>query len=164
MLWPLRRRSVVRDALYVVLLIGPAPPKPRAPAGRPVGTGGPRREVASIVARLLVVLGLLGAAFGLLGAIVSVLAYGQGRRWAWYCLWLVPVTYAAISARMLADEYPIGYFYAGLAVAAAAALLIPIRRRPSRPRGHRDRPRAPQRCRRARDRLVRHGATIARRG
>lgn len=38
--------------------------------------------------------------------------YRHGRRWAWYSLWLVPLT-GAISARMLADQYPIGYVYAG---------------------------------------------------
>jgi hypothetical protein len=94
-------------------------------------------EVASIVARLLVVLGLLGASFGVLGAIVSVLAYRHGRRWASYCLWLVPVTYAAISARMLADDYPVGHFYAALAVAAAAALLVPLLPRPPHDGRHR---------------------------
>jgi hypothetical protein len=85
-------------------------------------------EVASIVARLLVVLGLLGAAFALFGVILSVLPYRHGQRWAWFALWLVPVAYGAISARMLADQYPIGYFYAALAAAAVAGLLIPIRR------------------------------------
>jgi hypothetical protein len=81
------------------------------------------------VARLLVVLGLLGVAFGVLGLIVSVMPYRRGQRWAWYALWLVPLAYGAISARMLSDQYPIGYFYAGLAVAALARLVIPTRSR-----------------------------------
>jgi hypothetical protein len=71
---------------------------------------------------------VLGIAFGLLGLIVTVFHYRRGERWAWWTLWLLPVTFGAISARMLADQYPIGYFYAGLASAALAGLLIPIRR------------------------------------
>ena len=47
-------------------------------------------EVASIVARLLVVLGLLGVGFAAVAALVSLFAYRRGARWAWFSLWLVP--------------------------------------------------------------------------
>jgi hypothetical protein len=81
-------------------------------------------EVASVVARLLVVLGLLGIGFAAVAAIVTVFAYRHGARWAAWALWLVPLTYGAIASRQLADAYAVGYFYAGLAIAAAVGLAI----------------------------------------
>ena len=91
-------------------------------------------EVASIVSRLLVVLGLLGVAFGALSLVVALVPYRLGARWAWYALLLVPVTYGAIAARQLSDQYAIGYFYAALAAVAGIGLLLEIpriRRRPA---------------------------------
>ena len=85
-------------------------------------------EVASILSRLLVVLGLLGVAFGALSLVVALVPYRLGARWAWYALWLVPVTYGAIAARQLSDQYPIGYFYAALAAVAGIGLLLEIPR------------------------------------
>jgi len=85
-------------------------------------------EVAPIVARLLVVLGLLGLGFASAAALISLFAYRRGARWAWYALWLVPLVYGAIAARQLADAYAVGYFYAGMAAIAAIGLVIPIRR------------------------------------
>lgn len=90
-------------------------------------------EVASIVSKLLVVLGLLGFAFGSLSLVVSLVPYRLGARWAWYALLLVPITYGAIAARQLFDQYPIGYFYAALALVAGLGLLVeiaPMRRKP----------------------------------
>ena len=85
-------------------------------------------EVASIVSRLLVVLGLLGGAFGVMSLVVSLVPYRLGARWAWYALWLVPITYGAIATRQLSDQYPIGYFYAALAAVAGIGLLLEIPR------------------------------------
>ena len=85
-------------------------------------------EVASIVSRLLVVLGLLGVAFGALSLVVALVPYRLGARWAWYALLLVPVTYGAIAARQLSDQYAIGYFYAALAAVAGIGLLLEIPR------------------------------------
>jgi hypothetical protein len=84
-------------------------------------------EVASLYSMDLGVLGMLGAGFGLLAAVVSVIPYRRGERWAWYALWLLPVTIGGVAARMLIDQYPTGYYYAGLTTVAAVALLIPIR-------------------------------------
>ena len=86
------------------------------------------REVASLVSRLLAIVGLIGAAFALLALVVAVGPYRHGARWAWYTLWLLPASYAAIAARMLADQYAVGWYYAVLAGLALLALVIPIRR------------------------------------
>jgi len=43
-------------------------------------------EVASIYAMDLAVLGIIWAGFGLLAAIVSIVPYRRGDRWAWYAL------------------------------------------------------------------------------
>lgn len=83
-------------------------------------------EVASLYSMDLVVLGLLGAGFGLLATAVSLIPYRHGERWAWFALWLVPLTIGAVAVRMLADQYSAGYFYAGVTVAALIALLLPM--------------------------------------
>jgi hypothetical protein len=52
-------------------------------------------EMAYLFSRQLNILGFLGAGFGLLAAIISVIPYRLGDRWAWYALWLFPVTVEA---------------------------------------------------------------------
>jgi hypothetical protein len=84
-------------------------------------------EVASLYSMDLVVLGLLGAGFGLMAAAVSVIPYRRGERWAWYALWLLPLTIGAVAARMLINQYSAAYYYAGITAASLVALLIPIR-------------------------------------
>jgi hypothetical protein len=84
-------------------------------------------EVASLYGMDLVILGLLGAGFGLLGGVVSAMPYRLGERWAWYASWLIPLTIGAVAARMLVDQYAAGYFYAGLAAVAVIGLLLPVR-------------------------------------
>lgn len=84
-------------------------------------------EVASIVSRLLVVLGLLGLGFGAGALVVALGPYRRGERWSWFALWLMPLAYGAIAVRQLMDQYSIGAFYAGLAAAAALGLLLAAR-------------------------------------
>jgi hypothetical protein len=83
-------------------------------------------EVAYLFSRQLNILGFLGAGFGLLAAVVSIIPYRLGERWAWYALWLFPATIGGVAARMLVDQYPAGYYYAGVTTVALVALLIPI--------------------------------------
>jgi hypothetical protein len=85
-------------------------------------------EVASIVARLLVVLGLLGAGFGTVAFIVAVIPHRHGKRWSWFALWLLPLTYGLVAARMLSGDYLVGWFYAGLAGMALIGLLLAVPR------------------------------------
>ena len=85
-------------------------------------------EVAYIVSRQLNVLGALGAGFGVLAALIAVIPYRRGERWAWFALWVFPITVGLISARQLVDNYPAGYFYAAITGAAIVGLLIPVRR------------------------------------
>jgi hypothetical protein len=85
------------------------------------------QEMASLYSMDLAILGLLGAGFGLLAVLVSLIPYRRGERWAWYALWLFPITIGAVAARMLVDQYSTGYFYAGLTAIAALALVLPAR-------------------------------------
>jgi hypothetical protein len=85
-------------------------------------------EVANLVSRQLNVLGFLGGGFGLLAAVVSLLPFRRGERWAWYALWLFPITIGAVAARQLIDQYPPGYYYAALTAVAVGGLLLPARR------------------------------------
>ena len=68
--------------------------------------------VAHLISRQLKVLGFLGGGFGLLTAVVSVIPLRRGERWAWYALWLFPITIGAVAAHQLIDHYPPGYYYA----------------------------------------------------
>jgi len=85
------------------------------------------REVASLYSMDLGILGFLGAGCGLLAAVISVIPYRHGERWAWYALWLLPITIGAVAVRMLVDQYSTGYYYAGLTTVAVVALLMAIR-------------------------------------
>ncbi len=85
-------------------------------------------EVADLVSRQLNVLGFLGGGFGLLAAVVAVLPFRRGERWAWYALWIFPITIGAVAARQLIDQYPAGYYYAALTAGAVVGLLLPARR------------------------------------
>jgi hypothetical protein len=85
-------------------------------------------EVASLYAMDLTLLGIIWTAFGLLASILSVVPYRRGDPWAWYALWLVPVTYGAAATRMLIDQYDAGLWVAGYAAVAVVGLLIPTRR------------------------------------
>lgn len=96
-------------------------------------------EVASLYAMDLVVLGLLGAGFGVLATVISAVPYRRGERWAWYALWLVPITIGAVAGRMLLDHYSAAWYYAGLTAVALVALLLPIRD-VVRPRGSEPQP------------------------
>ena len=58
---------------------------------------------------------------------MAVIPYRRGERWAWYALWLLPVTIGGVAARMLIDQYSASYYYAGITAVALVALLIPIR-------------------------------------
>jgi hypothetical protein len=85
-------------------------------------------EVASLYAMDLTLLGITWAAFGLLAAIISVIPYRRGDRWAWYALWLVPITFGGAATRMLIDRYEAGFWVAGYSAVALIGLLIPIPR------------------------------------
>jgi hypothetical protein len=94
-------------------------------------------EVASLYAMDVAILGMLGAGLGALAVVVSSIPYRRGARWAWYALWLVPITIGAVAVRMLMEQYLAGYYYAGLTAVGVVALVIPIRSflRPSGPAG-----------------------------
>jgi hypothetical protein len=83
--------------------------------------------VAYLFSRQLQTLGTLGAGFGVLAAITALVPYRRGERWAWFALWLFPITIGAVAARMLVDQYPAGYYYAGLTVVAVLGLVLTIR-------------------------------------
>lgn len=85
-------------------------------------------EVAALYAMDLALLGMSIGAFAVLAAVIAAIPYRRGERWAWYALWVVPLLWAGVAARMLIDRYPAGPIYAIAAAIAVAGLLIPIRR------------------------------------
>lgn len=87
-------------------------------------------EVANLYSMDLVILGALGAGFGALGTAVSVMPYRRGERWAWFTLWLVPITTGVVAARMLVDRYSAGYVYSAMCAVAVVGLLTGVRRTP----------------------------------
>lgn len=113
------------SALYVV--ITPAGEQTSLAGRTWAKFAGQDAEMASIVSRLLVVLGLLGMAFGLAALLIALIPYRRGQSWSWFALWLVPLMYGAIAVRQLTSQYVVGYFYAGLAAAGVVALLLSVR-------------------------------------
>ena len=74
----------------------------------------------------------LFVSFGSLGLFALVLSWfglRQGQRWAWYGLWLLPITMALVTLLFAQSRRPeLGAIYAGFAVLAAIGLLLPIRK------------------------------------
>jgi hypothetical protein len=91
------------------------------------------QEVASIYAMDLALLGIVWTAFSLLAAIISVVPYRRGERWAWYALWLVPITYGGAATRMLIDRYDAGFWVAGYTAIAVVSLVVAIPQAMRRP-------------------------------
>jgi hypothetical protein len=91
------------------------------------------QEVASIYAMDLALLGIIWTAFSLLAAIISVVPYRRGERWAWYALWLVPITYGGAATRMLIDRYDAGFWVAGYTAIAVVSLVVAIPQAMRRP-------------------------------
>lgn len=84
------------------------------------------QEVASIYAMDLALLGIIWTAFSLLAAIISIVPYRRSERWAWYALWLVPITYGGAATRMLMDRYDAGFWVAGYTAIAVVSLVVAI--------------------------------------
>jgi hypothetical protein len=85
-------------------------------------------EVAALFSMQLALVGISFAAFSIFGAITAVVPYRNGKRWAWFLLWLLPLVYGVVSVKMLTGGYQVGYYYLGLFVTSLIALLIPVRR------------------------------------
>jgi hypothetical protein len=84
-------------------------------------------EVAALYAMDLVILGVLGVGFGLLAAVVAAVPYRQGERWAWFALWLVPLTIGAVAVRMLLHQYVASFVYVAFTLVAVVGLLLATR-------------------------------------
>lgn len=80
----------------------------------------------TLMERLLAA-GLMG--FGVFAAIVTILKYRTGERWAWYTMWLLPGMLALLATLLyLHDQAYVGVYYAGATVIAVLGLLLPIRK------------------------------------
>jgi hypothetical protein len=59
---------------------------------------------------------------------VTYFAFRQGRRWAWYALWVLPGTLALTAVLLaLSDQPGLGAYYGGFAIVVLIGLLLPIR-------------------------------------
>jgi hypothetical protein len=85
-------------------------------------------EVAALYSMDLALLGMSIGAFAVLAMVVAGMPYRRGERWAWYALWVVPLLWGAVAARMIIDQYSAAAVYAVAAATAVVGLLIPIRR------------------------------------
>lgn len=85
-------------------------------------------EVAGLYSMDLALLGMSIAAFAVLAVVLAAIPYRRGERWAWYALWVVPLLWGGVAARMFVDQYSAAPVYAVAAVIAVVGLLIPIRR------------------------------------
>lgn len=85
-------------------------------------------EVAGLYSMDLALLGMSIGAFAVLAVVLAAIPYRRGERWAWYALWVVPLLWGGVAARMFIDQYSAGSVYAVAAAIAVVGLLIPIRR------------------------------------
>ncbi len=85
-------------------------------------------EVAGLYSMDLALLGMSIGAFAVLAVVVAAIPYRRGERWAWYALWVVPLLWGGVAARMLIDQYSAGSVYAVSAVIAVVGLVLPVRR------------------------------------
>jgi hypothetical protein len=85
-------------------------------------------EVAGLYSMDLALLGMSIGAFAVLAVVIAAIPYRRGERWAWYALWVVPLLWGGVAARMFIDQYSAGSVYAVAAAMAVIGLLIPIRR------------------------------------
>ena len=85
-------------------------------------------EVAGLYSMDLALLGMSIGAFGVLAVVIAAIPYRLGERWAWYALWVVPLLWGGVAARMSIDQYAAGPVYGVLTAIAVVGLLIPIRR------------------------------------
>lgn len=85
-------------------------------------------EVAGLYSMDLALLGMSIGAFAMLAVVVAAIPYRRGERLAWYALWVVPLLWGGVAARMFIDQYSAGSVYAIAAAVTVVGLLIPIQR------------------------------------
>ena len=92
-------------------------------------------RVANLVNLLTRILGAWLIGFSILGIGISVTAYRNGEKWAWYTLWALPLTYVLIFAAFFtADRVPGSpvppalYSAPGLFVLSILGLLLPVKK------------------------------------
>ena len=65
----------------------------------------------------------------LFGLVITWFGLRQGQRWAWYALWLLPMTLTFTALLMTQARQPeLPVLYGGFALAAVIGLLLPIRK------------------------------------
>ena len=77
------------------------------------------------------VIRLNGAAYlglGLIAAVLSWTAYRRGERYAWFAMWVLPLTLAASAAVFAVESSDLAYYYGGYTLIAVVGLLLPYRK------------------------------------
>ena len=77
------------------------------------------------------VIRLNGAAYlglGLIAALLSCTAYRRGERYAWFAMWVLPLTLAASAAVFAVEGSDLAYYYGGYTLVAVVGLLLPYRK------------------------------------
>jgi hypothetical protein len=69
------------------------------------------------------------ASLTLFALVITQFGFRQGHRWAWFAMWLLPITLALTALLFAPSRRPeIGAFYAGFPPVAVIGLLLPIRK------------------------------------
>lgn len=76
----------------------------------------------------LVFAGLSDTGFGISGTLVTVYAFRNGLRKAWFAMWLFPLVYWGAAIRMHVEPCNVGFLYVAFALLSLIAPLIPIRK------------------------------------
>ena len=69
------------------------------------------------------------ASVALFALVIAYFGFRQGYRWAWFAMWLLPITLVLMAMLLFLSRRPdIGAFYGGLTLVAVIGLLLPIRK------------------------------------
>ncbi len=69
------------------------------------------------------------ASLALFALVITYFGFRQGHRWAWFAMWLLPITLTLAALLLSQSRRPeIGAFYGGFTGVAVIGLLLPIRK------------------------------------
>jgi len=69
------------------------------------------------------------ASLVLFGLVITWFGFRPGHRWAWFAMWLLPITLASTALLMTQSRQPeLPVLYGGFAIVAVIGLLLPIRK------------------------------------
>jgi len=83
---------------------------------------------AGYLEKILALVGVGYASFGLLAGVIAAIPYRSGERWSWYAMWIFPIGLALTTAIFLITASELVYFYGVVTLVAIIGMLLPLRK------------------------------------